>query len=196
MGATLKTVKGSVRRQQIVTAAIKVFADRGYEGASLREIGERAGISKGNLSYYFAIKDDLLYEIVTELHDSFLELADSWASVDDSPRARMRYAARSHVRLVCRATEATRISYEDFRYLSSERRSEIIGKRDRYEAVLRTLIAQSEPSPTAAANINLATKTVLGTLNWPYQWYSPGGGISAEDLADLVSDMALRSLGL
>ena len=38
------------------------------------------------------------------------------------------------------------------------------------------------------------TRTVLGALNWPYQWYSRDGQLSPAELAELVADMALRSI--
>jgi AcrR family transcriptional regulator len=185
-----------MRRQEILRAAAKVFASRGYEGASLREIGEVIGISKGNLSYYFAIKDDLLFEIVNGLHDRLLELADEWPTFPGPPRACLGHALRSHVLMVCNEQDVVRVSNENFRYLSEQRRIGIIRKRERYESKLRDLILDSGPSPAAKGHAHIATHTVLGSLNHPYQWYSPDGEYLAEDIADLVADMALRSLGL
>lgn len=185
-----------MRRQEILRAAAEVFATRGYEGASLREIGEVIGISKGNLSYYFAIKDDLLFEIVNGLHDRLLELSDEWVTFDGPPRACLTHALRSHVLLVCEEQDIVRVSNENFRYLSEQRRMGIVRKRDLYQAKLRDLILDSGPSPAAKGNAQIATQTVLGSLNGPSQWFSPDGEHSAADIADLVADMALRSLGL
>jgi AcrR family transcriptional regulator len=49
-----------VRRAQIVDAAITVVAEEGYARASMARIAQRAGLSKGLLSYHFRNKDDLL----------------------------------------------------------------------------------------------------------------------------------------
>lgn len=185
-----------MRRQEILKAATQVFASRGYEGASLREIGEVIGISKGNLSYYFAIKDDLLFEIVNGLHDDFLVLSEEWAGFDGPARACLGHAMRSHVILVCESHDAMRVLFENFRHLSEPRRAGITRKRALYESKFRELLLDSGPSPAAKANSEIATYTVLGTLNWPYQWFSPGGEHSPDEVADLVVDMALRSLGL
>ena len=57
----------AARRAQIVTAAIETIAEAGYGQASLARIAERAGISKGVISYHFAGKDDLIREIVAEV---------------------------------------------------------------------------------------------------------------------------------
>ncbi|KXO94228.1 TetR family transcriptional regulator [Tsukamurella pulmonis] len=55
------------RRRQIIAAAVEVLADHGFGGTSLARIAERAGISKGVISYHFDGKDELLREVVTQL---------------------------------------------------------------------------------------------------------------------------------
>jgi AcrR family transcriptional regulator len=191
-----ETAKGVSRRGDIVTAAVEVFADRGYDGASVREIAERASIAKGNLTYYFAVKDDLLYEVVAELHDAFLELASAWprrpVSIED-----LRSALRGHVELVCGRVRATRVAYECFRYLSSDRRTLIAEKRRRYEAALQKLIIASPCGSSRNTKYAAArTRTVLGMLNWPYQWFSPSGPMTPFELGEAVADMAVRALSV
>ncbi len=186
--------KSASRRNEIIAAATNVFAERGYVGASVREIAEQIDISKGNLTYYFAVKDDLLFEIVSDLHDSFLALAASWSvRTDATPRDVLRDALRDHVLLVAERVNQTRVSYEAFRFLTDSRRATIIDKRDRYEAALRKLIGRCT---AADGQVAVQTRTVLGMLNWPYQWYSTRGAIDPDDMAAVVTDMALRALQL
>jgi TetR/AcrR family transcriptional regulator, fatty acid metabolism regulator protein len=61
------TFTEAARRAQIVTAAIDTIAERGYGQASLARIAERAGTSKGVVSYHFAGKDDLIREVVNQV---------------------------------------------------------------------------------------------------------------------------------
>ncbi|MGH3535302.1 MAG: TetR/AcrR family transcriptional regulator [Pseudonocardiaceae bacterium] len=56
--------KGRRRREEIVTAAAGVYADAGYDGASLREIAKRAGISHAGLIYYFPNREALLAAVL------------------------------------------------------------------------------------------------------------------------------------
>lgn len=191
--------RSSSRRSEIVSAALEVFAERGYVGASVREIADRLNISKGNLTYHFAVKDDLLFEIVTDLHDAFLELARTWSEqAADAPRAALHDALREHVLLVARRVSQTRVSYEAFRYLTDARRADIVDRRDRYESALRDLISRAQRSAgrRARATTDLQVRTVLGMLNWPYQWYSSHGEIDPDELAQIVAEMALRALQL
>jgi AcrR family transcriptional regulator len=58
-GQRNQTFIEAARRAQIVTAAIETIAGLGYGQASLARIAERAGTSKGVISYHFPGKDDL-----------------------------------------------------------------------------------------------------------------------------------------
>jgi AcrR family transcriptional regulator len=58
--------KGVQRRQEIVRAAAQVFAERGYNGGSLRSIGERVGVSSASLVQYFGTKEGLLAAVLEE----------------------------------------------------------------------------------------------------------------------------------
>lgn len=53
-------VKGPANRQRIVEAALHLFMERGYAETSIGDVAEHAGILKGNLSYYFRTKADML----------------------------------------------------------------------------------------------------------------------------------------
>lgn len=53
-------------RQAILDAARELFNERGYNAVSLRDIADAVGISKGNLTYYFAKKEDLVEALVLE----------------------------------------------------------------------------------------------------------------------------------
>lgn len=60
-----RTFIEEARRRQIVQHAVDVIAEHGFAGATLARIAERAGISKGVISYHFDGKDDLMYEVLT-----------------------------------------------------------------------------------------------------------------------------------
>jgi len=61
-------------RIKVLIAAADLFALRGYHQVSVREICDAAGVTKPVLYYYFKDKDDLLMNLVTDLHTRFNEL--------------------------------------------------------------------------------------------------------------------------
>lgn len=62
---------GSIRREQIVEAAVAIIAEQGLQNLSLSEIEQKAGMSRGQLTYYFHAKEDILLAVF----DRVLELA-------------------------------------------------------------------------------------------------------------------------
>lgn len=56
----IPTTKGPANRQRIVEAALHLFMERGYAETSIGDVAEYAGLLKGNLSYYFKTKADML----------------------------------------------------------------------------------------------------------------------------------------
>jgi TetR/AcrR family transcriptional regulator, fatty acid metabolism regulator protein len=64
------------RRDQLVECAIDAIVEMGFERASVGEVARRAGVSKGVVTYHYAAKDDLMYDVVARIFDSvkgFLE---------------------------------------------------------------------------------------------------------------------------
>ena len=59
-------------RERILAAALEVFAEQGFEGASISQITERAAVSRGLVSYYFPAKRDLLEAILGRWLDGLL----------------------------------------------------------------------------------------------------------------------------
>jgi TetR/AcrR family transcriptional regulator, cholesterol catabolism regulator len=190
--------KGARRRRDIVDAAIAVFAKQGYDGASIREIADVAGMNKGNLYYYFPAKDDLLFEIADDLHNEFNRQFQRWSMGHDQPLQRLRSVFQGHAVLVCQSQQQTRITYENWRFLTEARRAVVIEKRDLYERSMAKLIgeyvAASQPADVTH-DLGLETRSILGMLNWIYEWYSPTGRTSQSEVASRLAEMALRSLG-
>lgn len=64
-----RSVEAASSREQLLAAASRVFARRGYHGASMNEIAAEAGFSKGALYWNFASKEDLFYALLDPLDE-------------------------------------------------------------------------------------------------------------------------------
>ena len=71
----MTTARGSTR-DAIVSAALALFRERGFEGTTMRAVAERAGVSVGNAYYYFSSKDELVQGFYDQLVWSARNLAD------------------------------------------------------------------------------------------------------------------------
>jgi AcrR family transcriptional regulator len=75
-------------QQRIVEAALLAFAERGYEGTTIAQIAERAGVARGLVSYYFPAKEKLLQALLGQALDGILALTDP-AEGEDTPDLRL-----------------------------------------------------------------------------------------------------------
>ncbi len=67
MNKDKKTQKQTIKKQKIIEAGTRLIVQKGIEKTSLADIAEEAGISKGSLYYYYASKNELIFDI-TEAH--------------------------------------------------------------------------------------------------------------------------------
>jgi AcrR family transcriptional regulator len=59
-----KREQSELSRERLIEAATRLFAERGYRGASVQAIGEAAGISRGSIFWHFGSKEGLLWAVV------------------------------------------------------------------------------------------------------------------------------------
>ena len=84
-GAT--TTQAPSRREEILDGAAALFAERGYHGASLRDISRRVGISHPGMLHHFSSKDVLLGSVIDRLEAHAKGLLDSVEHMSGSPGA-------------------------------------------------------------------------------------------------------------
>ena len=65
----VRHARGRNRRDEIVEEAVRLFADKGFRGASITELAERVGMTHPGLLYYFGTKQRLLHDVVHERED-------------------------------------------------------------------------------------------------------------------------------
>jgi len=72
-----RVVDKQERRSLLIQAALSVFAEHGYHGATMQQVAERAGMSKGGLYEYFPSKDELLLgtaeAVINELFEESMQ---------------------------------------------------------------------------------------------------------------------------
>src|SRR5208282_2971743 len=77
-------------RDKILSAAGEVFAEQGFEGATIRAITERAGVNVAAVNYHFRDKGELYTRIVLDACSARAAWRDAMAEAPDSPEERLR----------------------------------------------------------------------------------------------------------
>jgi AcrR family transcriptional regulator len=192
MGAAVNREPTEAR---IMDAATALFSERGYHGASMRELAERAGIRAGSVYNHFASKQELLYRIA---HDVMTELhAGALAAIEphDEPRERLRAWVCWHVAYHARHSARARVADEHLHALDGRARSRVIAVRDRYERLIRQLVEDGRDThgwivPDLAI-VAFAVSTMCTAVD---SWYREGGRLGPETIGDAYADFVLRAL--
>lgn len=188
--------KADARYDQIYETAARLFYEKGYAATSLQDLANAVGLQKGSLYYYIDSKEDLLYGITDYAHTFFTDLVEQARDEGASPAEGLRRLLHRHAKFAAEHFHVTAAFYNERGALAPERQAVIVQTRDAYEASLRAYVKQGQEAGEFSAELDpkIAVFGILGMINWMYQWYRPGGGLTPQELADALSAQAVRSL--
>lgn len=182
------------RRAEILRRAAAVFRERGFHGAGMRDIARGLGMAPGNLYYYFASKDDLLYECQRLALDTLQKGVVRASAAPGGAADRLRAAIRDHVLCLLVETGGS-AAHLEFRALPGPRRAEIARRRDAYERALRRLVADGvREGEFRPVDEKLATLAILGALNATVTWWRPEGPMAPEAIAEAFATTLVGGL--
>ena len=173
----------STRRDELASAAARLFAERGFHGTSMGDLAEAMGVQKASLYSLTGSKQELLYRAMRDGADAFHAGLD--AIPEELPALdRIRHALRSHLRVVSEQLDIATVFTREWRYLEDEHRNEILAERRRYEKRVRGLFRDGVEAGELRSDLDVAAAAllVLSAANWAYTWLSPGR--DTDELAD------------
>lgn len=197
-GRIPKTENGERRFDDIVLIAGELFAERGFNGTSLKDIADAVGVLKGSLYHYISSKEDLLYEVIKIGNLGLAEnmrLCDHFAS---SPIEQLAAFCYFHILLNAVPDRIDRgiVFIQDAKYLAPDKREQIFADRDTYQAYLRSIISRGVASGIFDPEIDqrICSFTIFGALTSYIRWYKPDGPITPHDLARESAAFVVASL--
>ena len=179
------------RRDGIVRTAARLYARRGFQGASVADLAGACQTSKSLIYHYFPSKDDILYEVMAAHLDALVDAADD-AMRTGGPRERLSALTLAFMRLYSGAQHSHKVLLNELDNLPPERRADVVRKQRRIIAVVETLVREIRPEVNA---ITLPlTMLFFGMINWTHTWFRPEGELSAEALAGLAVTLLLEGI--
>jgi AcrR family transcriptional regulator len=188
--------RAAVTPATVRDAATTLFAEKGYHGTALSEVAASLGVRTPSLYNHMRSKQELLADIVLETSRQV------WADHQDAVRDRddvvdrLREAARVYALRHATHRREALIVNRDVACLDEPVLSQVLELRRRHEGAVRTLIQEgTDAGLLAAGNPRVASFGVLEMCVSVARWFSPGGPLSAEQVAEQYSEFALRVAG-
>jgi AcrR family transcriptional regulator len=181
-----KTKKYDRKLADILTSAAQVFAEEGYDRASIRGVAERAGVSVAGLYYYVRSKEELLYLIQFHAFDELVERFKEQSAGLPDPVDRLRLLIRSHLeRFLANMAELIVCSREIDR-LVGDLRKEIENKHREYFGLALGIFNElaERHGGTMSVEPRMAALAMIGSINWVHTWYRPESGPPAEAMTE------------
>jgi TetR/AcrR family transcriptional regulator, cholesterol catabolism regulator len=162
------------RRDELVAAARRLFAERGYHGTSMADLATAMGVQKGSLYSLTESKQELLVAITREGAASFHAALDG-VSDDAGPLERLRLALRAHLDVVAAQLDAATVFTREWRFLDEPERSRFRSERRRYEERWHELLREAAERGALRADLDVEATVllVLSAANWAYTWLRP-----------------------
>ncbi|SRR5258705_7896448 len=189
------------RRHEIIVAGAKVFRERGYEAASLRDVAQELGTDRASLYYYVASKNELFQLVTRTAVEEVVAAAEAIQAEPDDAVTRIR-------KLVVETLKKYGDHYpymfvyiqEDMTRIHSESLDEVWARTmlelgHRFEVALLGIIDDGVAEGVfTVSHRHIAMNFVIGAINWTHRWYRPSGQLTSEQLGAQMADLIVPGL--
>jgi AcrR family transcriptional regulator len=182
------------RLSQILAHATDVFYERGYEGASMRDLSRASGMSLAGLYHYCESKEKLLYLIQKHTFSTIVEkLRERLAEADDA-EARIRIFILNHLEYFLANQKAMKVLSHEDEVLKNGYGSEIAAIKREYYRICLGLLDDYKRERGLYFSSRIAVLSLFGMMNWIYTWHNPRIDADASELARQMGDIFLQGI--
>ncbi len=185
--------------QRLLSSATAAFAAKGFHGTTTRDIASGAGVTPGAVYVHHKSKEDLLYSISKVGHEKTLDLvrASAAASEGGSPVSRIAALVRDFVEWQAANHTSSRVVNFELPALSPGHLAEVLQMRHQVEDEFRSIVDEGlDQGLFNVPDANMAVVTLLSLCIDVARWYRSDGRLSAAEIGEHHSLMALRLLGV
>lgn len=183
-------------RADVVEAAGRLFASRGYHGTSMRDLGKELGLLGSSLYAHVDSKQDLLVDVVEEGARLFEASAKLALARGGAPRERLKALVAGHVEVVLDNLDVARTFLNEARMLDEAHRRKVLDARDHYESMFRLVLDEGAGDGSFRPDLDPKTASIfiLSVLNAIERWYHPEGALDRSGLVEELTRFALAGV--
>ncbi len=187
------------KHQQIIDAAVRVFARNGYYNSRVSDIAKEAGIASGTIYLYFKTKDEILVTLFREKMAEFVATVRKSIAAEPDAVAKLRRLIRLHFKLLEEHAEMAEVVQVELRqgqkFFRGASANEVSGYFDLISSALE------EGMAAGLFRNDLPVKTVRKVLfgamdQMATSWVLGKRGYKLSETADAVADIFLKGLAV
>ena len=185
---------GRRRLSEVIDAAAKVFAQRGYHGASTQDIADLLGMRQASLYYYFDSKEAALEAVCRDGGEAYVERIDRIARGSAAASEKVAQVLFHHA--APERLDFTLVFLRERRFLPQPARRRIRAIELRYERAIQRIIEAGIRAGEFRADLDarMATLALLGLGSSAAVWYGREPGSTPERMLTAYVDLLVRAL--
>lgn len=187
---------GSARH--VLSCALLLFAQRGFHGTSIREIGKASGMQSASLYAHFCSKEQILAELILIGHEEHhRRLRRALVAGGATASSQMRAVMREHVLVHAEFPVLITVANDELHALPAPLAAPAIVLRRQSEGLFVDVIQRGvEQGEFMVPSVWLALAAIGAMGIRVAAWYAPGLGIAPQEVAASYALFALRLLGV
>jgi AcrR family transcriptional regulator len=182
------------RLSKLLQHAAHIFCEKGYQGASMRDLSRATGMSLAGLYHYFESKEELLYLIQKHTFRTIIENLRERLESSTDREARLRIFIENHVAYFLANKEAMKVLTHEDDTLKNGYGSEVRAIKREYYRVCLELVEDFQRAQGLQFSSRLAVMSLFGMMNWIYTWHNPRVDADAGALAGQMGDIFLHGM--
>jgi TetR/AcrR family transcriptional regulator, cholesterol catabolism regulator len=177
----------SERREHLVRLAAELFAEKGFQATTVRNIADEAGILSGSLYHHFDSKESIVDEILTSFFEELTAADQAVTERGGDPRTVLAELVRIRAGTLATHRAAITVLQNDWNYLRRfDRFAYLTRAEEETERLWAGQIAKGQQTGVFRADVDprLAYRMIRDTIWAAVRWFQPGGRPDAQGLAD------------
>ena len=182
-------------RDEILEAAAQIFSQKGFHAASMQDIAEAVNLQKASLYHHVNSKQEILVALLDRALDMLIEKMEAVLAQPLPPDQKLPLAIQAYLSAMLEHRDLAVILLMEHRSLDAAHHDRHVPRRDRFEQLWRDLIEEGKRSGVfSCVDPAMASRALLGVLNWTITWYRPDGPLPPDQIADQFANLFLRGL--
>jgi TetR/AcrR family transcriptional regulator, cholesterol catabolism regulator len=182
------------RLAQILTHATDVFCEKGYQGASMRDLSRASGMSLAGLYYYFESKERLLFLIQRHTFTTIVQRLKLRLEGVSDPEQQIRIFILNHLDYFLANPASMKVLTHEAEALKNGFASELAAIKRQYYRICVGLLDELKSVRGLQFSTRIAVLSLFGMMNWIYTWHNSRVDADADQLSTEMGDIFLRGV--